>query len=566
MIDIIKEEIKTYLEKFYKEKYDVELNIVVEEPKNPTLGDISIPMFVALKSLKRALPSVVAEATEVLTNASDYISSISSVGAFINILLDKEKLSSVVLNAIANEKENYCNLLIGNDKSICIDYSSPNIAKSFSIGHLRSTMIGNSLKLIMQKCGYDVTSINYLGDWGTQFGKMIVAYELWVDEEAFKKDSIAELSRLYVKFHEEAKIDTTLDDKAREAFRKVELGDSEYLKMWKFIKDESLKESQEIYDILKVDFDSYNGEAYYNDKMDPVVDELDNLGILKTDDGAKIVDLGEDIPPALIKRRDGGSLYITRDLAALFDRKNTYHFNKMLYVVGNEQKLHFTQIKRVLDKMGYDYSKEIEHINFGLYLTNGSKMSTRKGGVVKLYDVLQQSVAAAYNAINEKNPNIANKEEIAKKIGIGAIVFNDLKNHRTLDCEFDMDQMLKFEGQTGPYLQYTGVRIYSIIENQEISTKNIDITLFNKDHYFDLVKTLASFSNAIKRASVEFAPSIIAKYLLGLCQTFNKFYSMEKINVEDEVIKNTNILLAYSVRTVLNEGLRLLGIEYVNQM
>lgn len=567
MIDQIKIDLKNKLENYYKEKYNLDnINIIVEEPKNASMGDISIPTFALLKTLHKPLPEVVSEALGVINDGNPYIKTINTAGAFINIVLNKESLSESILTNIYNLKENYGNATIGEGKTIVLDYSSPNIAKSFSIGHLRSTMIGNSLKLINKKAGYNTVSINYLGDWGTQFGKMIVAYELWGNDEAINKDPINELSKLYVRFHEEAKEKPELEDEAREAFRKIELGEPKYLEMWKWIREESLKESAQIYDLLKVTFDSYNGEAYYNDKMEPVVKELEDKGLLKEDDGAKIVSLGDDIPPALIKRRDGGSLYITRDLAAVFDRMNTYHFSKALYVVGNEQKLHFTQLKGVLSKMGYDYGDKIEHVNFGLYLTNGSKMSTRKGGVVKLYDVLMDAISQAKAQIEEKNPNLENKDEIASKVGIGAIVFNDLKNHRTNDVEFDLASMLKFEGQTGPYLQYTGVRIASILEGKEIDLSNIDNTLFDKPHYFELVKLLAGFKNAVVRASNESAPSIVAKYLLSLAQAFNAFYAKEKINAEDIKIRNTNFLLAYDIRVVINEGLRLLGIEYVEKM
>lgn len=566
MIDQIKVDIKNKLEQFYKDTYNLEnINIIVEEPKNASLGDISIPMFALLKQLHKPLPEVTKEAVDVISDYK-FIKSISVTGAFINILLNKDELSKNILLDIYNLKDTYGDLNIGSGKTIVLDYSSPNIAKSFSIGHLRSTMIGNALKLINKKAGYNTVSINYLGDWGTQFGKMIVAYELWGDDAAIKKDPINELSKLYVRFHEEAKVKPELEDEAREAFRKIELGEPKYLEMWKWIREESLKESAQIYDLLKVSFDSYNGEAYYNDKMDAVVEELEQKGLLKEDDGAKIVSLSDDIPPALIKRRDGGSLYITRDLAAVFDRMNTYHFDKALYVVGNEQKLHFTQLKGVLSKMGYDYGNKIEHINFGLYLTNGSKMSTRKGGVVKLYDVLMDAISQAKKQIEEKNPNLENKDDIASKVGIGAIVFNDLKNHRTNDVEFDLAQMLKFEGQTGPYLQYTGVRIASILEGKGIDLNNIDVTLFEQPHYFEIVKSLASFKNAILRASNESAPSVVAKYLLSLAQSFNAFYAKEKINAEDIKVRNTNFLLAYDVRVVINEGLRLLGIEYVEKM
>ena len=566
MIDEIKLTIKQGLEKYYKDKYDKQINITIEEPKKASLGDISVPMFLVVKELKKAMPEVVCEAVEVIKTLSTYIKEVNAMGPFINILVDKGEVAESILKNVLNIKSSYGESSVGNGKTVVLDYSSPNIAKSFSIGHLRSTMIGNSLKLIFNKAGYKTVGIDYLGDWGTQFGKMIVAYEKWGDDEAIKKDPINELSKLYVRFNTEAEDDEELNELAREAFRKIELGDPKYVALWKWIREESLKESEQIYELLGVTFDSYNGEAYYNDKMEVVVEELANKGLLKEDQGAQIVDLGDDMPPALIKRSDGGSLYITRDLAAVFDRMNSYHFDKCLYVVGNEQKLHFTQLKAVLKKMGYDYGERIEHINFGLYLTGGTKMSTRKGNVVKLYDVLMDAISQAKTQIEAKNPNIENKDEIAKKVGIGAIVFNDLKNHRTNDIEFNLESMLKFEGQTGPYLQYTGVRIFSIIDNKVLDTNNIKKDLFEQPHYFELVKIISGFTNAIERATVEYAPSVVAKYLLSLAQSFNGFYAKEKINAEDLQIRNTNMVLAQAVRIVINEGLRLLGIDYVEKM
>ncbi|MBQ9899786.1 MAG: arginine--tRNA ligase [Acholeplasmatales bacterium] len=566
MIDTIKREIKNNLEKYYKDKYNVDLQIVVEEPKKKELGDISIPMFVVVKTLRKPMPEIVNEGLEALKSFDLPISDLGAVGAFINLFVDKSKISKNIIKMAIENDSNYGKSEVGLGKNVTLDYSSPNIAKSFSIGHLRSTMIGNSLKLILEKCGYNTYSINYLGDWGTQFGKMIVAYKLWGDLDKIKADPINELTALYVRFHKEAVDKPELEDEAREAFRKMELKDPEYLDLWKWIREESLKESQQIYDLLDIKFDSFNGEAFYNDKMDPVVEELEAKGLLVEDDGAKIVNLGDDMPPALIKRSDGGSLYITRDLAAVFYRKKEYKFDKILYVVGNEQKLHFEQLKRLITKMGYDFADQVNHVNFGLYLTNGKKASTRSGNVVKLYDVLMTAINLAKAQIEEKNPNLANKEEIAKNVGIAAIVFADLKNFRGLDIEFNINDAVKFEGQTGPYLQYTGVRIASILRGKEFDYNNINTDLFEKPHYFELAKLVSDFRATIERAANEFAPSVIAKYLLTLASSFNKFYSLEKINVEDEVTRNTNFALAKAVRVVLNEGLRLLGIKYLEEM
>lgn len=566
MIEQLKNEIKNKLESFYKEKYNTDISIIVEEPKNASLGDISIPMFTVVKALRKPMPQLLAEAVDYLNSLQLPILQINSVQAFINLFVDKSQLSLSILSKCLEDDSHYGDSNIGNGLNVTLDYSSPNIAKTFSIGHLRSTMIGNSLKLILQKCGYKTFAINYLGDWGTQFGKMIVAYKKWGNKEEILKDPINKLTQLYVKFHEEAEKDPNLENEAREAFRKMELKDPEYLQLWQWIRNESLKESKQIYDLLDVTFDSYNGEAFYNDKMDEVVNELQQKGLLVLDNGAEIVNLGDDMPPALIKRSDGGSLYITRDLAAVFYRKKEYKFDKILYVVGNEQKLHFNQLKRLIQKMGYDFYNQVEHINFGLYLTNGKKASTRKGNVTKLYDVLQKAISLAYDLINAKNPNLENKEEIAKNVGIAAIVFGDLKNYRSLDIEFNIEQSVKFEGQTGPYLQYTGVRIASILKDKTFDISNCDNKLFEKPHYFELVKLISGFKSTIEKASEEYSPSVIAKYLLALAQSFNRFYSLEKINCEDEQIRNTNFALAKCVRIILNEGLRLLGIKYLDEM
>lgn len=567
MIEEIKQQIKECLEKYYKETYNLDANIIVEEPKNPAMGDIALPMFTMIKTLKKPVPEITKEASDVISKSFDVIENINPTGPFINIVLNKALISEHIIKDVFEKKEEYGTSTIGCGQTVVLDYSSPNIAKSFSVGHLRSTMIGNSLKLILNRCGYKTVSINYLGDWGTQFGKMIVAIEKWGNLDEIKKDPINQLGKLYVKINNEEKDHPELAEESREAFRKIELGEKKYVDMWKWIREESLKESEQIYKLLNVSFDSYNGEAFYNDKMDTVVKELEDKGLLIEDQGAKIVELGDSIPPALIKRSDGGTLYITRDLAAVFWRKKEYNFDKALYVVGGEQKLHFTQLKGVLAKMGYeDLADSITHVNFGLVLKDGKKMSTRKGNVVKLYDILEQAIEASYKQIEEKNPELENKDEIARKVGVAAVVFNDLKNFRGLDYEFDINQMVRFDGLTGPYLQYTSVRINSILGTNSFDVNNMDTSLFIKAHYFELVRQIASFKQTIEKAANEYSPNIIAKYLLAIAQSFNKFYALEKINVSDEKVRNTNFALAYAVRTIINEGLALLGIESVEKM
>jgi arginyl-tRNA synthetase len=420
---------------------------------------------------------------------------------------------------------------------------------------------------LLEKCGYKVVRINHLGDFGTQFGKIIYAYQHFGDEEKIKKDPINELVKLYVEFHELAKTNPSMDDEARRIFKELEQGNEEYTSLWNWFRKVSLEDYMQVYQLLKVTFDSYNGEAFYNDKMQPVIDELKAKNLLKEDDGAMIVDLGENMPPALIQKTDGSTLYITRDLAALFYRKNTYHFDKCLYVVGNEQKLHFEQIKAVLKKMGYDYDEAIEHINFGLVLQDGKKMSTRKGKVVKLVDVLNEAIKLSQAYIDEKSPLLEGKDLIAEKIGVSAIIFNDLKNYRANDFEFNLEDMVRFEGQTGPYLQYTSVRITSILNSEDfVFDGKIDYSILSRETEFEIVKAISQYQMTVEKAALESSPSILAKYLLNLASLFNSYYGKEKINVENQLEKNTKKHLLAMVRTILNDGMTLLGMQIIEKM
>lgn len=556
MIQAIKDDIKTSVMLGLN---NPDINVVVEEPKRGN-ADLAIPLFGLVKQLGMSMAELSSKVSAILED-NPSISETQFLNGFLNISIDRLRLSKEVIEEVLTEKEKFGNDTI--NQTVCIDYSAPNIAKSFSIGHLRSTMIGNALKNIYTKLGYKVIGINHLGDWGTQFGKMIVAYKLWGDRKLIEQNPITELQKLYVKFHQESESNPSLEDDARAIFKRLEEGDQEMLELWQYFRDESLKEFMSMYDLLGVSFDSYDGESFYNDKMEAIADRLDELGLLVEDDGAMIVRLGDQIPPALIKRRDGATLYITRDLAALMYRYNHYHFDKVLYVVGNEQKLHFEQLKAVTKLMGHDF--DIEHVNFGLVLQDGKKMSTRGGNVVKLYDVIKEAIEQALNAITLKNPNISNKEMVAKAVGIGAVIFNDLKNDRNSEIEFNLDQMLAFEGQTGPYLQYSSVRIASILKNQTLSEiSNYDI--FNEPLYFELVKLLASFNQTLKKATEVNGPHVISRYLLQLSQTFNQFYGQHKIITEDEAVKQANLHLILAVRTVLNEGLRLLGMTALDEM
>lgn len=554
MIQKIKNEVKQTIENLYGIS-----NVVVEEPKRGN-ADIAVPLFQLVKTLNKKMPDLTLEITNALKDIN-VISDATFMNGFLNLNLDRVMFSKMVMDEINEKKENFGNE-DNNGKTICIDYSAPNIAKSFSVGHLRSTMIGNALKNIYRKLGYNVIGINHLGDWGTQFGKMIVAYRLWGNKELVESNPITELQKLYVKFHEEAEKNPGLEDDARAVFKALEDNDEEVLSLWRYFREESLKEFMMMYELLNVSFDSYDGEAFFNDKMEPIVKMIEEKNLLVEDDGAMIVRL-DPLPPALIKRRDGATLYITRDLAALFYRKKTYNFDKVLYVVGNEQKLHFEQLKAVTSLMGYDF--DIKHVNFGLVLQDGKKMSTRQGKVVKLYDVITEAIKEAKNQILAKNPNLENQDEVAKAVGIGAIIFNDLKNDRNLEVDFNLSQMLAFEGQTGPYLQYSSVRIASILKNQMVAD-SFDPSIYKEDLYFQLIKDLAQFNQILNKAVEQNGPHVVSRYLLQLSSNFNQFYGQHKIIVEDEVTKQANLHLVRAVRSVINEGMRLLGMTALEEM
>ena len=569
MIEKIKRQLHSELERALKVQFSIEVPVIVEEPKRANQGDISVPVFPLVKAFSKPLVEVVDAVRSLIleTSLNEYFESVDVFGGFINITLKKQKVASAVIADFMINSDNIGSCAFGKDKTICIDYSSPNIAKPFSIGHLRSTIIGHALGNILEKCGYKIIRINHLGDFGTQFGKIIYAYIHYGSEEAVKKNPIAELEKLYVLFHEKAKKDPELETKAREIFRDLEQNDPKYQSLWSWFREESLKEYMQVYKKLNVNFDSYDGEAFYNDKMKTVIDELKAKALLVQDEGAMIVDLGAELPPALIQKSDGSTLYITRDLAALFYRKATYDFHKCLYVVGNEQKLHFEQLKRVVGLMGFPYSEDIVHVNFGLVLQDGKKMSTRKGKTVKLIDVLDEAVSLSLDYIVEKNPELPGKEEIAEKVGVSAIIFNDLKNYRGNDFEFNLQDMVNFFGQTGPYLQYTSVRINSILAQAEFQfTGKVDGSWFEKDHVYELMKTIGSYGEIIEKSALEYAPNLIAKYLLNLASLFNTLYGKDRILVEDIEEKQTKLHVLYMVRAILNDGMNLLGMQIIERM
>ena len=545
-------------EKIIEEIYNIldkeveKSDIIVEKPKDRKLGDYSIPCFSLAKKLRKNPNIIAEEISKKLSLKSEVLN------GYLNVFIDKNSFTKELLEKISIEKENYGSNKSGEGKTIVIDYSSPNIAKPFGVGHLRSTVIGESLRRICLMNGYNVVGINHLGDWGTQFGKLIYAYKTWGNEETLNESPLDELKRIYVKFHEEEAKDPSITDEGRKWFKALEDGNEEAVSLWKRFTEVSLKEFNKTYKLLGVDkFDSYAGESFYNDKMDSVVEELEQKHLLEVDDGASIVRL-DNMPPALIKRSDGATLYITRDLAALFYRKKTYNFTEALYCVGNEQTLHFNQLNAVVEKMGYDF--RATHIGFGMVLQDGKKMSTRHGKSVKLQDVLEEAIELAGKYIEEKNPNLENKKEVAEKVGVGAVIFNDLKNYRTSDIEFNLEEILKFEGNTGPYIQYTYARINSLLKNKEI--KEIDYTNLDIDEYiWNIVLDLYNYFDIISRAKKEYDPSIIAKYLIDLAQDFNKFYANHRVGDDSFKLK-----LCESVGIVVKSGMRLLDVEVINQM
>ena len=540
---------------------------LLEKPKIEEHGDLAFPTF-QLAKVFRKNPAEIAE--NLAENfSSEAVSSVKAVGPYLNFYLDKGKVSAEVLGEILSKKENYGKSDIGNKRNIPLDMSSPNIAKPMSMGHLRSTVIGNALANIVEKLGYNPVKINYFGDCGTQFGRLITAYKLWGDEEKVRANPIAELNELYVRFHEELEEDPELESVGRQWFRKLEAGDEEAVQLWRWFRKESLNEFNAVYDRLGITFDSMDGEAFFNDKMDEVIDILTEKELLIEDQGAQVVRLDEyDLQPALIKKQDGATLYITRDIAAALYRKRTYDFDEALYVVGQDQIYHFNQLKAVLNKMGYEWEEDIHHIIFGLISIDGAKMSTRRGKVVLLEDVLNEAVERALLLINEKNPTLSNKEEVAEQVGVGAVLFHDLQHDRRNDFNFNLDEIVQFEGETGPYVQYTRARALSILKKANVdATDFIDDTPYSlTDQYsWSIIKLIQSFSDTLTRAHREFEPSIIAKHALSVAQAFNRFYANVRV-LDDHPEKDSRLALVYSVALMLEEDLRILGIQAPDEM
>jgi arginyl-tRNA synthetase len=573
------------------EKYDQfqreEILEIIEIPPQEDMGDLALPCFKFARTFRKA-PNLIAEEISNNLAANDYFQEIKNMGPYVNFFINKELIARTVFTNLLKQGERYGSSTLGKDKNVIVEFSSPNIAKPFSIAHIRTTVIGHALRNIYKFLGFNTIAINHLGDYGTQFGKLIVAFKSWGDKETVEKDPIPELLKLYVKFHDLAEENPELEDEAREWFKKLEEGHQEAVELWQWFRDVSLQEFNRIYEMMGIDFDSYAGESFYSDKMDAVIDRLEEKGLLQDSEGAKIVDLEEyKMPPALIKKSDGSTLYITRDLAAAIYRKETYNFYKNIYVVGSQQNLHFQQMFQVLELMGFDWAKDCIHIPFGMVSLEDGTMSTRRGRVVFLEDVLNKAIEKTQEIIAEKNPSLPDKEKVAREVGIGAILFQELSHSRIKDYLFSWDTALSFEGETGPYVQYTHARANSVLDRANVRSfadilainneedpvdlnqaleKGIDFSLLLEDEAYQVIKQIYSFPETILKAMERNEPFLVTRNIIELAQAFNKFYHEYPILVDDPELRKARLLLVLSTRTVIKIGLNLLGIEAPEKM
>ncbi|MFR2518253.1 arginine--tRNA ligase [Peptostreptococcus stomatis] len=560
---LISEIIKSEIEDLTLE----EITALIEVPPNKEMGDYAFPCFKLAKIFRKA-PNAIAEDLAGKIQPTDDINKIVNLGGYVNFFVNKESLAKKVINQVLSEKENYGKSEFGKGKTVVVEFSSPNIAKPFHIGHVRTTVIGNALSKIYQSQGYHVEKLNHLGDYGTQFGKLIVAYKLWGDKQAVEKDPIKELLKLYIRFHDEAEAKPEMEDEAREWFTKLENGDQEAKDLWQWFRDESLKEFSRVYDLLDIDFDSYVGESFYSDKMPAVIEELKEKNLLVESDGAMIVDLEDSkLPPALIQKRDGSTLYLTRDLASAFYRKKIYNFDKSIYVVGAQQELHFKQCFEIIKRMGYDWYKDMVHVQFGMVALEEGTMSTRKGRVVFLEDVLNQAIDRTRQIIEEKNPDAENIDEVAKAVGVGAVVFQELSNSRIKDYTFSWDRTLSFEGETGPYVQYTHARCCAVLRkaDQPVSA-DINYEALSDQDAADVLSVLETFNKSIMTAMKKNEPHIVTRFVLDLAQAFNKFYHNSPILVEDDDLRAARLALVEATRQTIENALKILGMKAPQKM
>ena len=537
---------------------------LLEKPKSSEMGDIAFPAFSLAKVERKAPQAIASEIAEKIDTSG--FEKVVATGPYVNFFLDKAAISNDILKTIITEKADYGQQDIGHGQNVTLDMSSPNIAKPFSVGHLRSTVIADALGHIYSKLGYKAIRINHLGDWGKQFGMLIVAYKLWGDKEAIEANPIDELLKLYVRINAEADENPELDEQARQWFKKLEDGDQEALDLWQWFRDESLVEFNRIYDKLDVSFDYFHGEAFYNDKMDEGIQILEDKNLLQESKGAQIVNLEKyDLPPALIKKSDGATLYITRDMATAMYRHRTFNFAKNIYVVGQEQSHHFKQLKAVLKEMGFDWSDDMIHVSFGLVTKNKKKLSTRKGNIIRLEPTLDEAEARALTQIEAKNPGLENKEAVAHAVGVGAVKFYDLKTDRDNGYDFDLEAMVSFEGETGPYVQYAYARIQSILRKAAFVPASDANYALNDAESWDIIKLLQDFPSIIQRAAEKYDPSIVAKYAINLAQSFNKYYAHTRI-LDENPERDSRLALAYATGIVLKEALRLLGVDAPEKM
>lgn len=555
-----KEEVKQIILGFDTGLTEEEISDLIEIPPNSDMGDYAFPVFKLAKTFRKA-PNLIAEELARKEFSNKNIKKFANVGPYVNFFVDNSKLVESVLTEAV--KDDFGSSHIGVGKNVVFDFSSTNIAKPFHIGHLRSTVIGNAIRNIMKYQGFNTTGVNYIGDYGTQFGMMISAYLKWGDEDKINADPIKELLNLYVKYNKIAKEDESYMDEARDWFDKLEKKDSTAVKLWSWFREISLKEFQRVYDLLGVEFDNFNGESFHSQFIGDALEAIDKKNLLEESDGAMIINLDdENLPPVLIKKSNGSSTYLTRDIATAMYRKKTYDFYKNVYVVASQQKLHFEQLRAVLKKMGFDWWNDCEHVSFGMVSMKDGSMKTREGKVIFLEDVLNRAIDKTKSIIEERNPNLENKEEVAKQVGVGAVIFQDLFNNRIKDYTFDWDQVLNFDGETGPYTQYTFARSCSILDKGEFELKdNSKFDLLVDDTEIDIVKHLSKFEEVLLNATEKYEPSFLTRYTVELAKLFNKFYANCPINTVEDELKYQRLYLTYSVNKCLKLSLSLLGIE-----
>ena len=542
-----------------------QIEAMLELPPDSAMGDYALPCFKLAKTLRKAPPMIAQQLRGALQ--ADFLSHTETVGAYLNFFIDKALYARTTIEAALAAGERYGASDEGVGKTICIDYSSINIAKRFHIGHLSTTAIGNALCHIYTHLGYKTVGINHLGDWGTQFGKMIAAYKHWGSREAVENGGVQTLVDLYVRFNTEAEHDAELAEEGRAWFKKMEDGDAEALAIWQWFKELTLQDAARVYDLLGVKFDSYAGESFYNDKMQPVIDELRAKNLLIESQGAYVVDLKDyNMPPCIILKSDGATLYATRDMAAAFYRKNTYDFAKSLYVVAYQQNLHFRQIFKVIELMGYDWAKDMEHVEFGMVSFAGEALATRKGNVVYLDELLQRSIEKAREIIEEKSPALENKDEVARKVGVGAVVFYILSAGRIKDVDFVWDKVLNFDGETGPYVQYTYARCCSVLGKAGEVTVEADYTGLSDPLSQDVVRLIEQFPALVKEAARRNEPSLVTRFTVDLAQAFNKFYYENRILDCPPEISAARLALTKAVRGLIGIGLGLIGVEPTEKM